>query len=384
MNDYSFGNFVCELREQKGLTQAEVAKKLGVTAAAVSKWENGSAKPRVELLFGLAELLGVTTKELMAGRRLEDLPDADSVRQINERYEYLRKIDLHNTSKAKLFRLIAALIDWNVIGIATLAVISALLSAFSFFRSSGTTQADPSQSAISMLTLILPILAYPVCFVMRDLLLGGRSLGKRIMGLTVISKITGEAPKKSELVLRNIFVPIVQIEAIIMLATGLSLGDRVAHTVVVLKKDLDRIHAEAPASNGVEQINSYAAIQKAKALSNKKMRVIWIILIAVAGALFIGILLTMISAQMNETKNTEEYKLAYHYLINSEAFEKADIPTDKVKFSSYSWRASASKDGTTRADATVTFQLGFWQKISVTLHDDGDGWYVCEDCTEFH
>ena len=47
MNDYRFGNFVCMLREKKGFTQAEIAQKLGVTPAAVSKWENGSSKPRV-------------------------------------------------------------------------------------------------------------------------------------------------------------------------------------------------------------------------------------------------------------------------------------------------------------------------------------------------
>ena len=51
MNDYKFGNFLCMLREKNGMTQADLASKLGVTPAAVSKWENGSSKPRVEILF---------------------------------------------------------------------------------------------------------------------------------------------------------------------------------------------------------------------------------------------------------------------------------------------------------------------------------------------
>ena len=72
MNDYNFGNFVCTLREKNGLTQAEIADKLGVTAAAVSKWENGSSKPRVEVLFKLAEILGVRPDELMAGHYIEE------------------------------------------------------------------------------------------------------------------------------------------------------------------------------------------------------------------------------------------------------------------------------------------------------------------------
>ena len=72
MNDYNFGNFVCTLREKNGLTQAEIADRLGVTAAAVSKWENGSSKPRVEVLFKLAEILGVRPDELMAGHYIEE------------------------------------------------------------------------------------------------------------------------------------------------------------------------------------------------------------------------------------------------------------------------------------------------------------------------
>ena len=57
MNDYQFGNFVYRLREQKKMTQAELARMLGVTPAAVSKWENGSSKPRTEVLFRLAAVL---------------------------------------------------------------------------------------------------------------------------------------------------------------------------------------------------------------------------------------------------------------------------------------------------------------------------------------
>lgn len=71
MNDYRFGNFIYELRIKKGYTQAYVAKELGVTPAAVSKWENGSAKPRYEALLKLAELLDVSSEELIAGEHIE-------------------------------------------------------------------------------------------------------------------------------------------------------------------------------------------------------------------------------------------------------------------------------------------------------------------------
>ena len=112
MNDYNFGNFVCQLREQKGLTQADIAQELGVTPAAVSKWENGSSKPRVEILFRLAQILDARPEELMAGHHIvEETLNTEAIKQINERYEYLRRIEMYNTTRAKIRRIFACIID---------------------------------------------------------------------------------------------------------------------------------------------------------------------------------------------------------------------------------------------------------------------------------
>ena len=45
MNDYTFGNKIYQLRNQLKLSQSELAKLVGVSNKAVSKWENGKAKP---------------------------------------------------------------------------------------------------------------------------------------------------------------------------------------------------------------------------------------------------------------------------------------------------------------------------------------------------
>lgn len=74
MNDYKFGNFIYTLRVENGLTQAEVAQRLGVSAAAVSKWENGSTKPRYEMLLKLAEIFQVSTEELINGEKADREP----------------------------------------------------------------------------------------------------------------------------------------------------------------------------------------------------------------------------------------------------------------------------------------------------------------------
>ena len=62
------GAFIAEKRRQHGLTQQQLAGRLNISFQAVSKWENGTACPNIELLAELAAVLGVTADELLAGR----------------------------------------------------------------------------------------------------------------------------------------------------------------------------------------------------------------------------------------------------------------------------------------------------------------------------
>lgn len=68
------------LRLQKGLTQEQVAARLGVTYQAVSKWENETNTPDIALLPQIAELFGVTIDALFSREALslpEGLPRED-------------------------------------------------------------------------------------------------------------------------------------------------------------------------------------------------------------------------------------------------------------------------------------------------------------------
>ena len=69
MANYKFGNFLCELRIEKGLTQGELGEMLGVSDAAISKWENGEAMPRLAKLQQLADVFDVSVNELATGER---------------------------------------------------------------------------------------------------------------------------------------------------------------------------------------------------------------------------------------------------------------------------------------------------------------------------
>ena len=61
----NLGKMILELRKQKKATQEDLAAELGVTAAAVSKWENGYTLPDVLMLCALADYFQVTTDELL-------------------------------------------------------------------------------------------------------------------------------------------------------------------------------------------------------------------------------------------------------------------------------------------------------------------------------
>lgn len=61
----NLGKMILELRKKRDVTQEELAAQLGVTAAAVSKWENGYTLPDVLMLCALADYFDVTTDELL-------------------------------------------------------------------------------------------------------------------------------------------------------------------------------------------------------------------------------------------------------------------------------------------------------------------------------
>ena len=82
MDVMKIGGYIQHLRKAAGLTQKDLAEKLGVSFQAVSKWENGDALPDTGLLLDLCDALNTTVDKLLnggsvvlSGRRLMRLED---------------------------------------------------------------------------------------------------------------------------------------------------------------------------------------------------------------------------------------------------------------------------------------------------------------------
>lgn len=72
MEQKKIGAFIAQRRKEHGLTQAQLAEKLGVTDKAVSKWETGRCLPDASLLEDVCLSLDITIHEFFAGERLAE------------------------------------------------------------------------------------------------------------------------------------------------------------------------------------------------------------------------------------------------------------------------------------------------------------------------
>lgn len=75
MNDFKFGDRLYNLRRDAGLSQADVAKKVGVTNKSVSKWETGASKPSTNVLRKLSSLFNISIEELLTLREEKKRPE---------------------------------------------------------------------------------------------------------------------------------------------------------------------------------------------------------------------------------------------------------------------------------------------------------------------
>lgn len=87
----NFGEKLFELRKEKNLSQEEVADQLNVTRQTVSKWETNQSTPDFDKIVPLCELFGISTEELLTGKKLKEKNTQDVNQEVEEKKEPTRE-----------------------------------------------------------------------------------------------------------------------------------------------------------------------------------------------------------------------------------------------------------------------------------------------------
>lgn len=76
------GKLLANLRREKGLTQKDIADRLGILPKTVSKWETGNGFPDVSYLSEIADILGVSERILLAGDFAKNIEEVGNMKKI--------------------------------------------------------------------------------------------------------------------------------------------------------------------------------------------------------------------------------------------------------------------------------------------------------------
>lgn len=81
MDQIKIGSLIQQLRQERGLTQQQLADQLGISNKTVSKWENGKGCPDLAFWEELSRLLGADVSGLMRGELAANRPDVGNLKR---------------------------------------------------------------------------------------------------------------------------------------------------------------------------------------------------------------------------------------------------------------------------------------------------------------
>lgn len=142
------GKFIAELRKEKKLTQAQLGEKVGVTDKTVSKWEQGICAPNISILNELSKILGITTTELLNGKKFENISKKELADTTTKGMKYYINLSKKNLIK-KMFVVILLTI-----------ILAISIIAFLFFKNNydncyvyELSSADPNYEVKGLITI---------------------------------------------------------------------------------------------------------------------------------------------------------------------------------------------------------------------------------------
>lgn len=88
MDQKKIGGFLKELRNQKGLTQEQLAEQFCVSSRTVSRWENGNNMPDLDILIEISDYYEVDLREILNGERKSENIDKEMKETVLQAVDY--------------------------------------------------------------------------------------------------------------------------------------------------------------------------------------------------------------------------------------------------------------------------------------------------------
>ena len=118
MDQTKVGQFLKQLRKEKGITQEEFAEKIGVSGRTVSRWETGSNMPDISLLVEIADFYDVDVREIIEGVKKSEMMN-EEIRDTAE-----KMADYAGAEKSRLLKFAQII---GIIGVIALSVATILM-----------------------------------------------------------------------------------------------------------------------------------------------------------------------------------------------------------------------------------------------------------------
>ncbi|MBE5795138.1 MAG: helix-turn-helix transcriptional regulator [Clostridiales bacterium] len=117
MNQQKIGEFLKHLRNDKGLTQEQLAEHFYVSSRTVSRWETGRNMPDVEMLIELADFYDVEIHEIIDGERKSENMDNENKDTIKKVAEYSNKLLIKKIVKGAIEGILVFIVVYLILNI---------------------------------------------------------------------------------------------------------------------------------------------------------------------------------------------------------------------------------------------------------------------------
>ena len=92
MDLVKIGSMLQKLRKEKGMTQEQLAEKLGVARRTISRWETGSNMPDLNMLIELSDFYAIDLREILSGERKSEQMNEEMKETVLQVAEYVTRI----------------------------------------------------------------------------------------------------------------------------------------------------------------------------------------------------------------------------------------------------------------------------------------------------